>query len=94
MLVVWLRNEKLYKAQACSERTWRRVANGWNEYAQLWNKRFGYEKNVVGVIPDSACLTLVQKHQGLPKHLPKEILAKQKRVRELMTVAPWGNWKN
>ena len=94
MLVLWFRNEKLYKAQACSVRSWRRVANGWNKYAQLWNQRFGYEKNIVGVIPDNECWKLIQKHKGTPKHLPKEVLAARRRIRELMSMAPWGDWKN
>ena len=94
MLVLWFRNGKLYKAQACSPRSWRRTANSWNEYAQLWNKRFEYKKNVIGVVPDEMCLALIQEHDGVPKHLPKEILNMKRRIRELMRVAPWGDWKN
>jgi hypothetical protein len=94
MLVVWFRNGKLYKAHAYSSRTWRRAANSWNEYAQLWNKRFGYDKNVVGVIPESVLWSLMQPHHELPKHLPKEILDSRRKIRELMRVAPWGKWAN
>jgi hypothetical protein len=93
-LIVWFRNEKLYKAQACSPRSWRRTANSWNEYAQLWNRRFGYEKNIVGIVSGSAVLEIMNPHNGLPKHAPKDVLYKQKTIRELMRVAPWGNWKN
>jgi hypothetical protein len=94
MLVVWFRNGELWKAKACSSRSWRRTANGWNEYAKLWNKRFGYEKNVVGIIPASVCWSLVQPHEGTPKHLPKDVLDARRRIRELVRVAPWGKWAN
>ena len=94
MLVVWFRNGKLYKALACGPRSWRRTANRWNEYAQLWNRRFGYEKNVVGVISEADAAKLMQPHDTLPEHAPPEVLRKAKEIRELMRVAPWGNWKN
>ena len=94
MLVVWFRNGTLYKAQACNRRSWRRTANRWNEYAVLWNRRFGYEKNVVGVIPGFRVLEIMKPHKDLPKHTPPELLHKQQRIRELMRVAPWGDWKN
>lgn len=94
MLVVWLRDGRLYKAHACSSRTWRRVANNWNEYAQLWNRRFERDKNVIGVINDEDVAMIFKVHKGLPRHTPKDILRKQRNIRELMRVAPWGNWKN
>jgi hypothetical protein len=94
IIVVWLRNEKIYKAQACGPKSWRRTANSWNEYAQLWNRRFGYDKNVVGTISESAALKLVQPHTGLPTHASREFLKKQRTIRELMRIAPWGHWKN
>jgi len=93
-LVVWFRNGELYKAQACSPRSWRRTANRWNEYAQLWNRRFGYEKNVVGIISEADAAKLMQPHLTVPKHTSPEILKEHQRIRELMRVAPWGNWKN
>ena len=94
VLVVWLRNGELYKARACSARTWRRTANQWNEYAKLWNKRFGYEKNVIGIISEFAATKLMRPHDGIPKHTPREILSERRKIRELMRVAPWGKWKN
>ncbi len=94
MLVVWFRNGELYKAKACGPRSWRRTANQWNEYAQRWNRHFGYEKNVVGVISESDAEKLMRPHRTLPKHTPPGVLLEQKRIRELMRVAPWGNWKN
>ena len=93
-LVVWFRNGTLYKAQACSRHSWRRTANAWNEYAELWNKRFGYEKNVVGVIPGSRALEMMKRHKGLPKHAPPDRLLQLRNIRELMRVAPWGKWTN
>ena len=94
MIVVWFRNGELYKALACSARTWRRTANQWNEYAELWNRQFGYEKNVVGTISGLDAIKLMRPHKGTPKHTPKDILSGRRRIRELMRVAPWGNWKN
>ena len=94
VIVVWFRNGELYKAQACSARSWRRTANSWNEYAKLWNRRFGYEKNVVGIISEFDAAKLMRMHDGIPKHTPTAILAEQRKIRELMRVTPWGNWKN
>jgi len=93
VIVVWLRNGELYKAQACGPRSWRRTANSWNEYAQLWNRRF-YEKNVVGIISGDVVKNLLDPHNSLPKHAPPEVLKEQRKIRKLMRAAPWGNWKN
>jgi len=94
VIVVWLRDDKLHKAQAYSARSWRRAANRWNEYAQLSNRRFGHRKNFVGVILEKEVLGLIREHDGIPKHLDRKILAARRRIRELLRVAPWGSWKN
>ena len=94
MLVVWFRDGKLYKAQACTPQSWRRVANAWNEYAELWNQRFGRRKNVVGTVRDEDVKEFTEVHHGKPCHTPKDVLQKKRRLRELMRIAPWGNWKN
>jgi hypothetical protein len=82
MLVVWFRDGKLYKAQACSAQTWRRTANSWNEYAELWNRRFGREKNVVGIVEDSDVKEWTEVHHGKPCHTPRGVLAKKRLRRD------------
>jgi len=49
---------------------------------------------VVGIISEADIAKLMQPHLTVPKHTSPEILKEHQRIRELMRVAPWGNWKN
>jgi len=82
-LVVWFRNGTLYKSKVCGPRSLKRTANQWNEYAQKWN-RLPNQINLIGVISQAAILELMRPHDGLPKHTAPEVLARQKKIRNLL----------
>ena len=73
-LVVWFKDGQLRRSTVChSERSTKRIANSFNEYAQMYNKVYK-SLNVVGVISDSNLLKVFDAHHGLPKHEEKHKL--------------------
>jgi hypothetical protein len=84
-LLVWFRNGKLYKATVCGPRSLKRTANSWNEYAQRLNRLPG-QLNLIGVISQAAVLELMRPHEGLPNHTPPEVLARQRKIRNLLSL--------
>ena len=77
-LVVWFSNGKLRRSTVCrSRRTTNRIANSFNEYAQMYNK-FHEDVHMVGVISASNLLKVFDEHYGLPKHeAPHKLKAKR-----------------
>lgn len=83
-LVVWFKNGELHRTTVCrSKRTMTRIANSFNEYAEMYN-RMTKSLNTVGVISAKDALDIISLHQGLPNHTPREELRKKRDMRHLI----------
>lgn len=90
-LVAWFRDGILIRSTTCkSERSLNRIANSYNEYAQLWNSRFGKKKNIIGVCTGEELSKICTVHKGLPKHMPREKLLVQRAIRDLRNMPTKG----
>ena len=90
-LVIAIRNGQVVRATLCrTEAGAKRVANSWNEYARLWNRRFGYDKNRVAIITEPDLLRAARLHEGIPKHAPREKLDRARSRRNLRNMPVRG----
>lgn len=66
-----------------------RIANSFNEYAQMYN-RMQRSVNTVAVLPSATLLKICSTHYGLPKHMAPEKLRHKREIKHFVELPVRG----